>query len=444
MRERVRPVRVTWGGLASDSEVNPPRIDLGRLEGCIAHLSRPASCADALPRKRAPVRAPSQCPLYTDARTRSRQRACRRFSGADAPGRHDGAASQRLRTNSVPIRAHPGQPGRPPRSVVRVRATSTPTVLAVAALAAAILVPLGLPGSASAARWVRPVPGEVARSFSYTRATPFERGAHRGVDLAAAPGTAVRAACAGTVVHAGPVARMGRVVSVRCGARRVSYLPLASVDVRAGARIAAGTPLGTVAAGHGGLHFGVRAEADRFGYEDPLALLASPRTSPRAPLVPAPRPSRRAPRPIAAPRTPAVRPPARTPRPSRRAPRPVAAPRTPAVRPPARTPRPVVAPRVPFLRPSRRAPRPVPAPRAPAARRGDAPRVVLAGRLPRSAAPPAARPTSSPGQGVAPPIVWAGLGLLLAGAAGSGTLAVRRRRAARRAPAATPPVRQAA
>ena len=129
-----------------------------------------------------------------------------------------------------------------------------------------------------------------ARSTTPARA-PFAPGAHRGADLAAPPGTAVRAACAGRVVHAGPVAGRG-VVSVRCGARRVT--PPAARGrsaVRAGARVRAGAPIGTLAAGHGGLHLGVRAEGDPFGYVDPMTLLPARRASPRAGRgTPAPRP----------------------------------------------------------------------------------------------------------------------------------------------------------
>ena len=139
----------------------------------------------------------------------------------------------------------------------------------------------------------------------------------------------------------------------------MSYLPLAAVAVRAGTVIRAGTPLGTVAAGHGGLHVGVRGDADRFGYVDPLALL--------------PRPGRPLP---AAPRT-------RTPTPAGRSPRPQPVRhRVPRVSPHA-------APALPVLR--RVAPRPRPAPWP----------------------------------------VWAGLAVLLSGAAGSGTAVRRRRRRAR-------------
>src|SRR3954454_19511647 len=58
-------------------------------------------------------------------------------------------------------------------------------------------------------------------------------------------------ACGGRVLHAGAVADLGRVVTVLCGTRRVTYLPLATLTVRAGAAVFRGARIGTVAAGHG-------------------------------------------------------------------------------------------------------------------------------------------------------------------------------------------------
>jgi len=260
-----------------------------------------------------------------------------------------------------------------------VLATSLPTAIAFAGaalpLTGAVLALLVLPSAALGERWLRPVPGDVARSFSYARGAPFAPGAHRGVDLAARPGAAVRAACDGQVVHAGPVAGPQSVVSIRCGGRRVSHLPLASVTVRAGEPIRAGTPIGAVAPGHGGLHLGVRREADRFDYEDPEALL--PATGRPVPLG------------------------FRTSRPRQRAPR-------------TNWPRALRARRPALTRPratSGVTPRPLP--------------VALRSPVASAPAPPAS----------APWVAWAGLALVLTGAAGSGSaIVVRRLRLAHRAP----------
>jgi hypothetical protein len=174
------------------------------------------------------------------------------------------------------------------------------TAVLVAALAGAALAAPAVAG------WRPPVAGDVVRPFDPGR--PFEAGRHRGVDLAAPPGTEVRAPCAGAVAFAGPVAAAGRVVTLRCGRWRVTHLPLASITVRADVSVEPGALLGTVAraAGHRGLHLGVRREGARFGYADPLHFLATRRAPP--PLGPAPRPAR--PPRAAPPRPPqAVRPP---------------------------------------------------------------------------------------------------------------------------------------
>ena len=140
-------------------------------------------------------------------------------------------------------------------------------------------------------RWLPPVPRPPLRGFAYDGGHPFAAGLHRGVDLAVRSGERVRSACAGRVVFAGSVAGQGGVVSVRCGAWRVSYVGLAAVGVRAGALVAAGRRLGVAgrAHGHAGLHLGVRREGRRFGYVDPLAFLAGSGPRSPLPLIPAPR-----------------------------------------------------------------------------------------------------------------------------------------------------------
>lgn len=105
----------------------------------------------------------------------------------------------------------------------------------------------------------------------------------RGVDLAGLPGQTVVSATAGTVRFAGPVAGVG-VVSVDLGGgRRLTYEPVVP-SVRAGARLAAGDPLGRLAAGRvdcpapACLHWGlVSGTGSALAYADPLALLGRAR-----------------------------------------------------------------------------------------------------------------------------------------------------------------------
>lgn len=123
---------------------------------------------------------------------------------------------------------------------------------------------------------VRPVDGSVVRGFD----PPEQRwlAGHRGVDLRAAAGTAVRAAADGRIGFAGEVAGKP-VVTVVHGRLRTTYEPVrASVSV--GDRVTAGTVIGHLVAGHdcgGGaktcLHLGLR-RGDT--YLDPLLLFENP------------------------------------------------------------------------------------------------------------------------------------------------------------------------
>jgi biotin carboxyl carrier protein len=132
-------------------------------------------------------------------------------------------------------------------------------------------------GPPDSGRRVRPVPGEVGRGWD----PPPERwsAGHRGVDLAARPGEAVRSVAAGRVAFAGTVAGRG-VVSVELTGTgvpplRTTYEPVRA-RVREGDRVAPGDVVGVLEADGfhcptGCLHWGLR-RGD--AYLDPLSLLA--------------------------------------------------------------------------------------------------------------------------------------------------------------------------
>jgi murein DD-endopeptidase MepM/ murein hydrolase activator NlpD len=153
-----------------------------------------------------------------------------------------------------------------------VRLTLTAVVLGALLLPARAAAETDAPPP-PAALWTAPVAGEVVRAFD-PPPTPYGPG-HRGVDLAEAPGAAVRAAGDGVVVFAGTVA--GRpVVSVdHAGGLRTTYEPV-DPAVAAGQPVARGSPLGALVAGHAGcpvaacLHWGLRRGET---YLDPLSLL---------------------------------------------------------------------------------------------------------------------------------------------------------------------------
>jgi hypothetical protein len=166
-----------------------------------------------------------------------------------------------------PAAADPPTAGGPPAAGAPTAAFGPPVVDAPAA---------AVPPVRRTVRYVRPVDGEVVRPFApaLTRYGP----GHRGVDLAFEPGGSVRAAGAGTVRHAGPVAGTVWVSVDHADGITTSYGPMTALRVRRGDRVEAGTVLGRLAdGGHGhgvvdvGLHWGAR----RGGvYLDPLSLLA--------------------------------------------------------------------------------------------------------------------------------------------------------------------------
>jgi murein DD-endopeptidase MepM/ murein hydrolase activator NlpD len=165
---------------------------------------------------------------------------------------------------------------------------------------------------ARAVPWQRPVRGPVLRAFALS-SDRFARGQHRGVDLAAALGAPVRAACGGRVRFAGRVPGGGRTVSVVCGRLAATYQHLGALAVHRGELLAPGATVGTVGRSADGrtrrphLHLGARETASG-RYVDPLTLLGSPPgvAPPVAGLPRRPLPLGRAPRSV--PRRPALRP----------------------------------------------------------------------------------------------------------------------------------------
>jgi murein DD-endopeptidase MepM/ murein hydrolase activator NlpD len=130
-----------------------------------------------------------------------------------------------------------------------------------------------------------PVDAPVVRGFEPPDG-PYGAG-HRGIDLDASPGTAVRAAEEGLVRHAGAVAGVTWVSVDHPDGLRTSYGPLTGLTVAAGDPVGRGDLLGVVAATHHGaperdrgLHLGVR-RGDV--YLDPLTLPGL--TPPRPTLV---------------------------------------------------------------------------------------------------------------------------------------------------------------
>jgi murein DD-endopeptidase MepM/ murein hydrolase activator NlpD len=101
---------------------------------------------------------------------------------------------------------------------------------------------------------------------------------HRGVDLAAATGSQVHAAGAGTVAFAGPVAGRGVISIDHPAGIRTTYEPVTTV-VHAGDPVIKGQVIGTLESGHlscappSCLHWGARLPDG--SYLDPMGLLGT-------------------------------------------------------------------------------------------------------------------------------------------------------------------------
>lgn len=149
-----------------------------------------------------------------------------------------------------------------------------------AALAAGVAVLLAADAASAAWRW--PVRGTVITPFA-VGADRFAAGQHRGIDIAARAGEAVRAPCGGRVAFAGQLPGRGRGVTIACGRLRATILELGSVRIARGDRIVPGATIGRAAASH--VQLGARRAGIDHGYIDPMTLLAD---DPSAPLPVAP------------------------------------------------------------------------------------------------------------------------------------------------------------
>jgi murein DD-endopeptidase MepM/ murein hydrolase activator NlpD len=157
-----------------------------------------------------------------------------------------------------------------------------PLVLGFAALVASCILGLLImlapaAGAASPQPWSWPLGGQASVVRGFELPTEPWMAGHRGVDLLASPGEAVRAAGAGTVTFAGWVAGTPAVAVTHPDGLRTTYEPVLAVVTR-GAVVARGTILGRVSVGGSHclplacLHWGLR-RAD--SYLDPLTLVAA-------------------------------------------------------------------------------------------------------------------------------------------------------------------------
>ncbi|HET7900411.1 MAG TPA: M23 family metallopeptidase [Candidatus Nanopelagicales bacterium] len=152
-----------------------------------------------------------------------------------------------------------------------------PLILALVAVAASAVAPASpdVTASPADARWTAPVAPVVLLAPYDPPARRWLPG-HRGVDLAAAQGQAVRAAGPGTVTWAGVLVDRGVVVVSHTDGMRTTYEPVDPV-VAVGDHVERGELLGTLGSGDvhcGGvprcLHWGLRRGRD---YLDPWLLL---------------------------------------------------------------------------------------------------------------------------------------------------------------------------
>lgn len=186
----------------------------------------------------------------------------------------------------------------PPRIPPKGSAALRPRVRSILALVLAVVLGASAGVSAAPAHpadWHTPVPGFTVVAAFDKPARNWESG-HRGIDVGALPGEAIRAPDTGTVRFAGNVA--GRpVMSLLVDAHVVSFEPVIT-DLRPGDKVFAGHPVGVVDdpshCESGCIHVGVwRAEAEKeylnpalFFAADPTILLPESQAPVELPSVP--------------------------------------------------------------------------------------------------------------------------------------------------------------
>lgn len=157
-----------------------------------------------------------------------------------------------------------------------------------------VLVLLAALAAAPAARaWIWPAAGPVIRPFSLGP-NAYAGGQHRGVDIAAEPGSPVLAPVAGTVSFVGSVPGGGRAITIQTpDGYAVTLLQLAATSVERGSVVEEGTPVGVAGESSDAVtqaphvHLGIRVAADPDGYVDPLGVLPPLEPEP-VPLAPEP------------------------------------------------------------------------------------------------------------------------------------------------------------
>lgn len=154
-------------------------------------------------------------------------------------------------------------PATSPERVVTPAATATAATAATATTTAVAAAPKPAPApqpapklettqaSTSSARFVMPVNGAIVREYS--------KGRNDGVDIAAGPGTAVKAADSGTLAAVTQNTNGAKIAVVKHSDGLLTvYVNLTDVTLSRGASVRKGQTIGKIASGFNALHFEVR------------------------------------------------------------------------------------------------------------------------------------------------------------------------------------------